>query len=916
MRNPLRSLTLFLATFPALSQTTAALRVRVLDAEGRPAVRVTVVLTALERGEQRRLITDGRGEAFAAGLLPGSYRIRGQVIRLRADERAELTVRGGEEAATVVVEASPLRTETSSVGVQTSFQAEDLERLPLAPKRYVEQAALVPGISPSGKPEPVVLGSMLDGNAFLVDGMPTNLSSSGRFGLNLSNEILESQTLTTGGHKAEVGFAPGGVYGMVTRSGGNRFEGALFGSRIWRGLNSRPHAGEVNMPDERPTDASEWGLSLGGPLVRDRLFFFTAFNRQLTSLDFENIAPFGAPPHRRSLEEDRSYRFLKLTWLATQDQRVELAWFGDPVTQRGFDGASDSRVKDEQLGDRDRGGDSFLLKHVAVVGTSAAWENTLGLHRTTFHWYPATPGAGPSRAQLDAPGKESFGTYPTERKEQVENLSLRSEVTLHAGSHQLKGGFQGLRSSFTLAYRRPSLGLAYVDRAAGGSGPTAGDLNQIRAGLLALHGTDFGYGAADSLATASPVSGLLLEGRGSYLYQRTRSDLGSYGDPLRQVLLGLYLQDDWRIGERLTLNLGLRLDRAKVVGEDGRSLASQTLLSPRLGAAWDPGADGRTRFFVYAGRIYSPPTPGALAAAGATTGGPAQVKEVWIPTFADWRAFQATGTQGVKNMAIADLDAPETRLYQAGAERMVTLPWAGTWVAEAVATWKRTMDLVDTYNPAYGYLPELDAQASASAGRKVIANLPGLRRTFGGFDLTLHRRFEGGHRIQFSYSYGDLQGNTQVGSVAAASGKDTGFAAIPSLREDYRLDRYWGPLNEQVRHALKSFGSLALPARFELAWAFQMRSGLRYSRLVTLGGDNILAPGATRGDQQLPRVTTLDLALSRQAKIGPVTWRWAVDLLNATNQQPLVTVSNVGPAVAAGNHLQPRVWQLSARASF
>lgn len=916
MRTVLQRLPLILIALPIHAQTTAALRVRVLDAAGKPAAHAAVTLTALERGEQRRMVTDTRGEAFAAGLLPGAYRIQGQVIRLRADERAELTVRSGDATATVVVEASPLRTETSSVGVQTSFRSEDLERLPLAPQRYVEHAALVPGVTPSGKPEPVVLGSMLDGNAFLVDGMPTNLSSSGRFGMNLSSEILESQTLTTGGHKAEVGFAPGGVYGLVTRSGSDRFEGALFGSRIWRGLNSRPHRGEINQPDERPTDAVEWGLSLGGPVVKDRLYFFGAFNRQLTSLDFENMAPFGAPPHRRSLEEDRSYRFFKLTWLATDTQRVELAWFGDPVTQRGFDGVSDSRVKDDQIGDRDRGGNSFLLKHVAVVGASAAWESTLGLHRTTFHWYPGAPGAGPSRAQLDAPGKESFGTYPTERKERIENLSLRSEVTLHAGAHQLKGGFQGLRSGFTLAYKRPSLGVAYVDRAAGGPGPTAGDLDQIRAGLLALHGTDFGYGAADSLATPSPVSGLLLGGRASFLYQRTRSALEAYGDPLRQILGGLYLQDDWRIGERLTLNLGLRLDRAKVEGEDGRTLVSQTLLSPRLGAALDPGADGRTRFFIYAGRIYSPATPGALAAGGATTGGPAQTREVWIPTLQDWRAFQSTGLQGVKNLAIGKLRAPETWLYQAGLERMIPLPWVGTWVAEAVATWKRTTDLVDTYNPAYGYLPHLDALANASAGRKVIANLPGLRRTFGGFDLTLHRRFEGGHRIQFSYSYGDLQGNTEVGAVAAASGKDTGFAAIPSLREDYRQDRYWGPLNEQVRHAVKAFGSLALPARFELAWAFQMRSGLRYSRLVAVGGENVLAPGATRGDQQLPRVATLDLALSRQVKLGPVTWRWALDLMNATNQQPLVTVSNVGPAVAAGNHLQPRVWQFSARASF
>jgi hypothetical protein len=903
-------------TGPLLAQTTASLRVRVLDGSRRPLAGVQVLLESVERADRRLLRTDGAGQATASGLLPGSYRLQGQVLRLKADERAEVTLTGESAQAVVVVEASPLRTESSSVAVQTSFEALNLERLPFSPHRYVEHSYLVPGVSPSGKPEPVVLGSMLDGNAFLVDGMPTNLASNGRFGINLGSEILESQTITTGGHKAEIGFASGGAFSMVTRSGTNRFQGALFGSRIARSLNARPGAGKANFPEERATDASEWGFSVGGPLVPDRLFFFAAMERQMLSLDFENVRPAGGAPETRSQVEDRQYRFAKLTWLLGSDHRLELACLSDPVLQGNFDSAGDSSLKDNQLPNRTRGGTSLLLKHVGVLGAELTWETTLGLHRTNFQWSPATPEAGPARTELDAPGNESFGRYPEERLDRIRNLSLRSELTLAMGNHLVKTGFQGLRAEYTQAYKRPSGGLLFLDRAAGGSGPTADELTAIRAGLGALQGSSFNYVAADTLATPSPVSGLLAGNRASYLYQRTLSDLGAYGNPLVQRIGGLFGQDDWKLAPGWILNLGLRVDRASIAGEDGRSLYAQTLLSPRLGASWDPADDGRTRFFAYWGRIYSPPAPGNLTAAGATTGGPALRLQVWIPSLQDWRTFQQTGVQGVKNVAIGELRAPRTDLAQVGAERLQALPGLGTWILEAVLTQKRVWDLIDTYLPGYGYLPSLTAEANTSAGKKLIANLPDLRRDFLGFDLSAHRSFEGGHRAQLSYSYGDLRGNSEVGNVASATGKNTGFAQIPSLREDYRLPQYSGPLNESVKHAWKAFGTASLPLGLEASFAFVLRSGLRYSPLGVVSKDNVLAPGASRGERELPRVSALDLSLAWTRTLGACRYRASLDVFNLLNAQPMTVINNLVGAFTPGNVQQPRVLQGSLRVSF
>lgn len=903
------------------AQTTAAIRITVKDAAGRPAAGRALSLESVEQGARRTLVSDSRGVATAAGLVPGRYRVQGQEVTLRADELAQVTLVGPEASASVTVEEAPFKAETSSVGLQTRLDSAVWDRVPLSPHRYVENSYLVAGITPSGKPEPVVLGSMLDANAFQVDGMSTNLSSTGRFGMNLSSEILDSQVMTTGGHKAEVGFASGAVYNMVTRSGGNTFQGAVFGSFISRGLNAKPGAGKTNFPEERPTNATEVGFSAGGPILKDRLFYFIAWNKQKLDLDFENVQPIGAPaPERRTQAEDREYRFVKLTWLASADHRFELAWFGDPVTQKNFDSAGNASLKDFQLPNRTRGGNSFLLKHVGILGGAFAWENTVGLHRTEFEWTPATPSAGPSRRQLDAPFSESFGQYPEERLEKVRNLTLKSEVSRYAAGHQLKAGFQGLWSDFTRAYLRPSGGLAFTDRAAGGTGPSAGDITSIRAGLAALNGgSTYNYANADSLVTASPVSGQLVGGRLSYLYQRTISDLNSYGSPLKSRTLGLFVQDDWQVNAHWTFNLGLRTDKVHTDGEDGRELYSETLTSPRLGVSWDPQGKGSTRVFAYFGCIYSPLTPGNLRPAGGTTDGPSTVRQVWIPSLADWRSFSNAGVVVPKAQGLGgDLRAPKTDLLQVGAERLQAIPGLGTWILEGVFTRKKMTDLVDTYNPAWGYLQPSDLGLSAfpAGGVRVIANLPGLERTYQGFDLVAHRTFEGGHRVQVSYTHGDLSGNSEVGSVAAASATNTSFAQIPSLRQDYRQGAYDGPLNESVTHFFKAWGSARLPWDLELSAFLQIRSGLRYSRLVKLSGDNVLEAGASRGSEQLPWARSLDLSVARVWRLDRVSLRTALEVFNLTNEQPLSIINNVAPAYTAGNYQQPRVIQFSLRASF
>jgi hypothetical protein len=159
-----------------------------------------------------------------------------------------------------------------------------------------------------------------------------------------------------------------------------------------------------------------------------------------------------------------------------------------------------------------------------------------------------------------------------------------------------------------------------------------------------------------------------------------------------------------------------------------------------------------------------------------------------------------------------------------------------------------------------------------------------------------------------------------VGSVAASSATSTGFARIPSLFHDYRGAGYDGPLNEDVRHAFKAFGLKKLPRGFEVSGIALVRSGLRYSRLQRVSGNDVLAPGAVRGGEALPWARALDVSLAWTRRVRGVDLRTALDIFNLTNAQPAVTVNNrldaSNPEPAFTNHQQPRVFQASLRLAF
>ncbi|MDE3246889.1 MAG: hypothetical protein KGN80_12450, partial [Acidobacteriota bacterium] len=234
---------------------------------------------------------------------------------------------------------------------------------------------------------------------------------------------------------------------------------------------------------------------------------------------------------------------------------------------------------------------------------------------------------------------------------------------------------------------------------------------------------------------------------------------------------------------------------------------------------------------------------------------------------------------------------------------------------DVLYTRKSMKDLVDTYNPSWGYLAPADLGLSVFApGVRVLGNLPGLKRDYDGVDLVAEHAFQGGHWMRFSYTNARLKGNSEVGNVASSSPSNTGFARIPGLAEDYRQGRYDGPLNEDVRHNFKAYGLAKLPFNLELSGAFNIRSGLHFANLAKVSGNTILAPGESRGSRELPWARSFDFTFAWHKKIQGADLRLGLDVLNLTNAQSLSATNNLSQK--PDNYQQGRVMQFSARAAF
>jgi Carboxypeptidase regulatory-like domain/TonB dependent receptor len=302
LRKPVLLLTmLFLMSSAAFCQlTTADILGTVTDSTGAVVPNAAVVLTNIGTNEKRTATTNSSGE-YSFNLLPvGHYSIEVKAGGFQAAITKDLAVEAGDrarndvhltlgsESTIVEVTASTPLLQADSATISSTVTAKAVQDLPLNGRNFVQLVALVPGanegqgngLSSGGRPDDRrtnAAGVSVNGqdeslNNWVVDGVDDNERIIGTIGVKPNVEGIQEITVQTNSYAAEAGRTAGGVFNIVTRSGTNHFHGSVyeyFRNDIFDGRTFFQTTGAK--PELRQ---NQYGGSIGGPILRDRTFFF------------------------------------------------------------------------------------------------------------------------------------------------------------------------------------------------------------------------------------------------------------------------------------------------------------------------------------------------------------------------------------------------------------------------------------------------------------------------------------------------------------------------------------------------------------------------------------------------------------------------------------------------------------------
>lgn len=561
---------------PAQTNSLAALSGSVTDASGNPVGGVTVTVTSTSLQGTRKAVTAATGEFLLPLLPPGACSVELRSTGFRAT-RLELTLRAAETSrvdvrldlagatGTVSATSMPASVVRLSDGVGATYPAALVERLPV--DRNPRGAAL---LAPAVSASPVggsltIAGAMAYENLHLVDGVVVKDRVFGQPRPFAVEDATEETSTTVAGISAEYGRFTGGVVSVVTRPGGNDLAGTLrvsLGGEGWR-ARTPVESGDAGASSVVPT----FEASVGGPILRDRLWFFLA--GRLEDVSRASTLAYTERPYTYGSREARLDT--KLTLSPAVGQSIRLA-YGSVETRE--ENRADGVVMDlESLGTLETPEDLLSLNATSTLGPGlflegqASWRSRTptgrGARTTDLLAGTVVRDASRDLASWHSPrfcgvcGAAEGGL----RREEEEDRAIVLKATaflpgLRAGTHTIVAGgevFDELRKSN--AYQSGSGWLVVASR------------SELRSGEI------------------SPV---LLPDGSTHLDWRPIEER-SRGSRFRTT--SAFVNDSWRL-RRWTFNLGLRWDADDSRDQSGRKVGSSDAWSPRLAASFDPGGDG------------------------------------------------------------------------------------------------------------------------------------------------------------------------------------------------------------------------------------------------------------------------------------------------------------------------------------
>ncbi|MDQ1559370.1 MAG: hypothetical protein QOD32_2430 [Pyrinomonadaceae bacterium] len=563
--------------------TSATLGGRVEDERGAALSDARVLVVNLDTGRQQTTASDEAGRYRFPYLPVGNYQLTVEhagfttarrrltlTVGQALDAPLRLTVAEVAESVSVSESDVPV-VETVRTQIADTILSRDTDTLPLNGRNYLDLALLVPGVSRTntGANQRFAETSAVPGtglsvagqrnlnNTFILDGLSANDDAADLAGTFYSQEVVREFQVVTSGGMTEFGRASGGVVNIITRSGTNDFNGRLYGFA----RNQRFDARNPLARTRDPLTQAQYGASFGGPLKHNRTFFFANFEQtRRNDAGVITITPTNAAAVNARLDQanyrgariqtgifpgglDSTNIFGRLDHELTNTQRLTARYSLYQVKStnaRNVGGLNDTS-RGSALDNRDW---NVAVGHVATLSAGALNEARFQFTRSRLD--------APTNDQTDAPavniaGVASFGTAtfsPLARALDV--FEATDAFTTQRGAHTFKAGGQFLLNRVDVLFPGALAGVY-----------TFSSLANFQAGRYITYQQAFG---APSQFQSNPN-------------------------------LGLFVQDEWRASESLTVNAGLRYDAQFLpapIETDANNFA------PRLGVAYAPGDSRRT----------------------------------------------------------------------------------------------------------------------------------------------------------------------------------------------------------------------------------------------------------------------------------------------------------------------------------
>jgi outer membrane receptor protein involved in Fe transport len=921
-----------LVGLPVFAQTTSSLTGTV-TLGGNPLPGATVTISSPNLQGVRVAVTDSNGNYNFGGIPPGDYTVKFEMESMQSATRtvrvglsttakadAELKLSTVAEAITVTASA-PAVLETTEI--QTNISAKLIEDLPIG-RTLLATVNLAPGVTSNGVGGGTVIsGGYSYDSTYYVDGAVVNEVLRGQPQNLFIEDALQETTVQTGAISAEYGRFTGGVVTAISKSGGNEFSGSLRDN-----MNNPQWTAQGVLKEARPDSKifNSYEATLGGRIVRDRLWFFTAGRYyKLDTQAFLGTVAAGesAIPYSRSDKERRLEG--KLTGQLTprhtlvgtifdikRDQLNNP--FGRPLELSALDA---SRSLPQRF---------YTGNYNGVITNNFLVEATYARQDFKFVGSGADAAAPPERGtNITAAGGLGMAGYPTfcggcsfPESRNNSNSKIKGSYFLSTkgtGSHNFTAGYEN-----------------YHDYLKSDNHQSASDFS------LNLYSTSFFDGAVVPTATRGPNGELLQTVHGNALIIWWPILESSHGNDFNTQ--SVFLNDKWDLNSRLNLNLGVRYDRNHGKNQAGAVVSKDSATSPRLGLTYDVFGTGRLRLNASYSKYVSKVANGNVGDASSGAGSPSYLywgydgpdlknvtsNQLLDAVFGWFRSVGYTnnkdflfggGTAGISTQIRGTLKSPGVTEFTVGAGTQIG---QNGFVRADYQDRKWNNFYTSNVNLTNGKV--FDPLAGTNLDLGLVGNSDDFTRTYKAVLLQGSYRLFNRVNLGANYTYSKLRGNIEgetSGSGPVTAGGPGNYPEYTGFAQNNPI----GYLAEDQRHKARAWASVDFPTfvgLFNVSLLQSYNSGTPYSLAGALNDQKRTAcalcpanPGysfppstvtyyfSQRGQYRLSDLSSTDLALNYSLPLGRASLFAEGELINAFNRQTATSINTTVSVIRSFN---------------